>query len=68
LPSQWSRHPPQLRVERVRDVGINCAQLLLTDAGDDVFVGLAAVVVARLDPEVGVGEMPFDKLSRQCRG
>ena len=41
--------PPQFGVERVCDVGINCTDLLLADAGNDVLVGLAAVVDASLD-------------------
>src|SRR5207244_3040991 len=55
--------PPQLGVERVRDVGIYCAHLLLTDTGDDVFVGLAAIVDAGFDAELGVSEMTIDQLS-----
>jgi hypothetical protein len=54
--------PPQLGVERVRDVGVDRADLLPTDEGDDVLVGLAAVVLLRLEPEFGVGQVPLEEL------
>ena len=38
----------QLGVERVCDVGVDRTHLLPADEGDDVFAGLAAVVLERL--------------------
>jgi hypothetical protein len=53
---------PQLGVERVRDVGVYRAHLLPTDEGDDVLIGLAAVVLLRLETEFGVGLVPLKQL------
>jgi hypothetical protein len=52
----------QLAVERVHHVGVDGTHLDATDGGDDVFVALSAVVLRRLEPEFGVGQVPLEEL------
>ena len=49
---------PALQVKEVCDVGVDSADLLPPDAGNDVLYSLAAAVLASLEAELGVGQVP----------
>jgi hypothetical protein len=50
----------KLRVEQVKDVGVECANLDLAEEWQDVLVDVAAVRAARVGLEVGFCEVTLE--------